>query len=303
MKCLRTVATFIFATILCPEFARAASVADFLDYSLVVSGQLLLPGRLFVPPEAASNPGLPRPFILFLHGGGESGANNLSQINGNIDSLLAEAKRRGAFLYAPQTPNNWSGVSLSDRVMTMVDRAVVERSVDADRLYITGLSNGGGGTWNMLSRYPERFAAGLPICGVSPAADFVPSRLVDQSILAAHARNDPVVSVTTSRNVISRILTAAGQPSLIFPALNDTTTVFDFSSPAIDLSYVELPTGGHGIWPFVYNTPQVYDWLFAHTTAVPEPATLAGLLMGACFLTGRRIRCRTRRHHAGIRFR
>jgi predicted peptidase len=292
MKCSRAVAILTFAAVLVPGFARGASVADFLDYSLVVSGQLLLPGRLFVPPEAASNPALPRPFILFLHGGGESGSNNLSQINVNIDNLLAEAKRRGAFLYAPQTPNNWSGVTLSDRVMTMVDRAVSDRNIDDDRLYITGLSNGGGGTWNMMSRYPERFAAGLPICSVNPASDFVPARLIDQSVLAVHARNDTVVSVTTTRNAITRIPTAAGQPVPTFPALNDTT-VFEFSSPAIDLSYVELPTGGHGIWPFVYNTPQVYDWLFTHTTDVPESTTMSLFLaatMGMACFARRRVR-------------
>ena len=65
----------------------------------------------------------------------------------------------------------------------------------------------------MLSRFPDRFAAGLPICGINPASDFVPGRLVDQSILAAHARNDTLVSVGTSRNVINRIL-GRGRPTI-----------------------------------------------------------------------------------------
>ena len=97
--------------------ALAANVADFTEFSLRnASNQVLLPGRLYVPPEA-SNPNASRPFIVFLHGGGESGSNNLSQINVNIDNLLAEAKRRGAFLYAPQTPNTWSDLTLTNRVM------------------------------------------------------------------------------------------------------------------------------------------------------------------------------------------
>src|SRR5215218_6802593 len=99
----------------------AANVADFVDFSLRnASNQVILPGRLYVPPEAASDPATPRPFILFMHGGGEAGTNNLAQINGNIDNLLAEAKRRGAFLYAPQSTGAWSTTTLTTNVMTMI---------------------------------------------------------------------------------------------------------------------------------------------------------------------------------------
>jgi predicted peptidase len=292
MRALYTGILLWMATMMAPRSALAANVADFTDFSLRnASNQVLLPGRLYVPPEA-SHLNSPRPFIVFLHGGGESGSNNLSQINVNIDNLLVEAKRRGAFLYAPQTPNAWSDLTLTNRVMNMVDRAIAEQSVDADRLYITGLSNGGGGTWNMLSRFPERFSAGLPICGVNPASDFVPSRLVDQSILAVHARNDTVVSVGTTRNAINRILAAAGQPPPTYPTASDAP-LFEYSSPVNDLTYLEPPLGGHAVWPFVYNTPAVYDWLFAHTTAVPEPnasIVLAPIVLAIFSQRQRRVR-------------
>jgi predicted peptidase len=274
--------------------AISANVADFRDFSLTVNGSVALPGRLYVPPEAASNPAQPRPFITFLHGGGESGSNNVGQLSSNIDNLLAEAKRRGAYLYAPQTPNNWSSAILTDRVMTMIDRALVEQNVDSTRLYITGLSNGGGGTWNMLSRYPDRFAAGIPICGVAPASDFVPARLLDQAIASFHARNDTVVSVGTSRTVINRILAAAGQTAPIYPS-SASAPDFVYTSPTLDVSYVEPALGGHGIWGLVYNTPPLYSWLFAHTTAVPEPGALltAGVSVAALFMA----RPRPRRYH------
>src|SRR3954451_1958058 len=152
------------AFVLVPRIAPAANVADFIDFSLRnVRNQVTLPGRLYVPPEATSDPTTPRPFILFFHGAGEDGTNNTSQINGNIDNLLAEAKRRGAFLYAPQTTNNWSSTTTTGDVLTMVQSAEATLNVDRSRLYITGLSNGGGGTWNMVSRYPKVFAAALPI--------------------------------------------------------------------------------------------------------------------------------------------
>jgi predicted peptidase len=269
--------------------AISANVADFQNFSLTVNGSLLLPGRLYVPPEAIANPAQRRPFITFLHGGGESGSNNVSQVNGNIDNLLAEAKRRGAFLYAPQTPNNWSSAILTDRVMTMIDRALVEQNADATRLYITGLSNGGGGTWNMLSRYPDRFAAAIPICGVTPASDFAPARLLDQAIAAFHARNDTVVSVGTSRTVINRILAAAGQPAPLYPSSAGAPD-FAYTSPTLDLTYGEPAFGGHGIWGLVYNSPPLYNWLFAHTTLVPEPSALftAGTALAVLFTSLRR---------------
>ncbi len=268
--------------------ARAAAVGDFIDFSLRSGATTLLPGRLYVPPESVTDPLTKRPFILFLHGAGESGTNNAAQINVNIDNLLAEAKRRGAFLYAPQTPSNWSSATLTDRAMTMINRAIAEQPVDANRLYVTGLSNGGGGAWNMLSRFPDAFAAGIPICGVNPASDFVPARLIDQHIAAFHARNDPVVSVAISRNVITSILNSARAPLPTYLSLRDATSTFVFTSEQIDLNYVELPTGGHVIWPGIYSEPKLYDWMFSHSL-VPEPrGAILAALCGMALVAGRR---------------
>ena len=65
----------------------------------------------------------------------------------------------------------------------------------------------------------------------------------------------------------------AGQPLPAYPALTDTTTQYQFDDTRLDLHYREYGTGGHGIWPRVYNTAAMYDWLFAHSS-VPEPGTL-----------------------------
>jgi len=294
-----------------PRIAAAANVADFIDFSLRnTSGAVILPGRLYVPPEAGE-PTTPRPFILFFHGAGEDGTNNTSQINVNIDNLLAEAKRRGAYLYAPQTTNNWSSATLTANVMTMINQAETTQNVDPHRLYVTGLSNGGGGTWNMASRYPGVFAAALPIAGVSPASDFVASRLINEPVWAFHARNDTVVSVNVSHSVVSSILSADHHSLPTYPASSATSDFFisnpdlashrtiedqiraagnatEFLIPGsnLDLMYYEFTTGGHGIWPIVYSTPPVYDWLFAHAT-VPEPATWATLLIAAAIIPPR----------------
>ncbi len=256
----------------------AADVNDFVDFSFED-----LPGRLYVPPEAQDS-ATPRPVILFLHGAGETGTDNLSQINANMDSLLAAAKERGAFLYAPQATTvvggifNWSDITRTENVMTMVDQVLAEQNADPNRVYVTGLSMGGGGTWNMLSRFADRFAAAVPIAGVTTAADFDAANLVDKPAWAFHARNDTVVSKDNSRNVVNQILAEGGRQTLAFP--DDATTTFEYFNETARLNYTEFPTGGHGIWGGVYNTPEVYDWMFAHSllgdTYTSEKISLSG---------------------------
>jgi hypothetical protein len=97
---------------------------------------------------------------------------------------------------------------------------------------------------------------------------------VNQPIAAFHARNDPTVSVSTSRSVFSSILSAAHETLPAYPSVRDVTTTFVVSAATHDLNYVEFPTGGHGIWPVVYGTPELYDWMFAHTLGVPEPSAI-----------------------------
>lgn len=294
VRALRPCCLLLLATVACTHLAHAASVSDFIDFSLSGPGLLPLPGRLYVPPEATSDPSTPRPFILFLHGAGESGSDNAAQVNGNIDNLLAEAKARGAFLYAPQTNFGWDSSTITGEVNAMIDRALVQQNVDADRLYVTGLSMGGGGTWNMLNRFPDRFAAGVPIAGVFPSSDFVPARLADQAIWAFHARNDGTVSVQRSRNTVASILAVVHESLPPLPAGFDFTTTVQFSAQSIDLHYTEYPLGGHGIWPRVYSDPGMYDWMFAH--AVPEPSAAVMMAIGGAALVAfwRRAACTTR---------
>jgi predicted peptidase len=292
MRCYAT----LFGGLICllgasAHLATAADVRDFIDFSLRgTTGNLLLPGRLYVPPEAA-NPQESRPLILFLHGAGESGTNNLLQINSNMDNLLAEAKQRGAYLYAPQTTSNngWSETIATDRTMEMVQRALSDHNVDSTRLYVTGLSMGGGGVWNMLHRYPDRFAAAVPICAVSPASGFLSANMFDDAIWAFHARNDPTVLVSSTRNIISGIERAAREPVPTYPPQNDTSTLFHFDSQQFDVHYTELPTGGHVIWSSVYAHEPMYDWLFAHAI-VPEPSSIGLIAIAGMVLAPRRQR-------------
>src|SRR6185295_7557080 len=97
--------------------------------------QVVLPGRLFTPPEAITDPIVARPLMLYLHGGGAAGTNNITQIEHTPDFMLDEAKRRGAYLYVPQMATTWASTTNVDYVMTMIERLVADRNADSDRLY------------------------------------------------------------------------------------------------------------------------------------------------------------------------
>jgi hypothetical protein len=199
--------------------------------------------------------------------------------------------------------------------MTMIDRAVVEKNANANRLYATGYSNGGGGTWNLLSRNSGRFAAALAISSVMPAPGFDAAKLLGTAIFALHARDDATIPVTRSRTVVNGILAAAGEPPPAYPAAGSdqyylvsnphlafhrelaasappgSTTNFFISRADLDLIYFEQPVGGHTGMLGAFYAPPIYDWMFAHSLAVPEPGTLLAAGTGLWLLMlGRRRR-------------
>ena len=211
---------------------------------------------------------------MFLHGAGERGNDNVDQVNLNIDNLLDAAIERNAYLYAPQTSLGWTDSASMTSIMGLIDTAISEQSVDANRVYVTGLSMGGGGTWNALSQFADRFAAAVPIAAVSPSLAFNPDAATGKPIWAFHARDDSVVSVGATRNVVNRLNSAAGEPTVDFPDSGN----FKFEDEANNLQYTEWSTGGHAIWNRVYDSVEMYDWMFAQDLSgtTLEPVALNG---------------------------
>jgi predicted peptidase len=256
--------------------------------------------------------------MIFLHGSGANGTDNLAQLTQVTDRMFTEARDRGAFLYVPQATNTWSSQAITDDVMMMVDRAISNLNADAHRVYLTGYSLGSYRTWTMLSRYDGRFAAAIPLSVGTVAPDFVPSRLIDTPILTMHGRDDSTATVTATRNVLNSILAAAHEPLPTYLTANNPATFFlsntalpvqnefrafvhqqkassiDFSlaNPKLDLMYYEPQLGGHDSLG-AFNAPPLYNWLFAHTTAVPEPQSAITLMTATLPLVSRRrLRCR-----------
>jgi len=181
-----------------------------------------MPYRLFIPSEYNANTSYP--LVLFLHGAGERGADNDAQLNANRGATLwAETTNQDSypcFVVAPQCPTtgkwvntDWSlgSYSITDIPMStelkmvkdIIDTLETQYNIDASRLYITGLSMGGYGTWDFILRYPTMFKAAIPMCG---AGDPSKASLISTLPLwVFHGNEDGAVPVSGSRDMVNAI--------------------------------------------------------------------------------------------------
>ncbi|MBK1880654.1 dienelactone hydrolase family protein [Pelagicoccus mobilis] len=216
-----------------------------------------LPGRLYIPGYNGTEED-PRPLIVALHGGGAIGSYNWKNVY-DFDELFILARDRDAFIYAPQAVTaHWWVEGRHQAIIDMIKQAIETHHIDSTRVYLTGFSMGGGGTWDLFKAYPETFAAAIPICAISPRSGSDLSQLHGRPIWAFHARNDSIVSYSNTRTQINRILDSQNQPR---PEYSNTGN-FEYTSTSKQLKYTEYPDGDHFIWPRVYSTDKVINWMF-----------------------------------------
>lgn len=252
--CLCAIAASLIGLV-APQLSAATPADDLVACIYTNTAGATLPYRLLIPGSA--RPGQRYPLVLLLHGAGERGDNNLAQLTHGV-RLFTEPSHRGrhpCFLVVPQCPTNERWVEMAwdaDRgtrpaqpsgpmqlALGAMDEVIGKHSVDTHRLYVTGLSMGGYGTWDCLTRYPGRFAAALPICGggdegtVTVAAGCTPT-------WAFHSQDDSVVPVHRTRRMIEAMRQAGGRPH-----------------------YFEYFGLGHNAWDAAYREPELLPWLFA----------------------------------------
>jgi predicted peptidase len=227
----------------------------FLDRSVSLGGQTYK-YQIFVP--AAYTPSQRWPVILFLHGSGERGSDGYIQTQVGLGSAIRQnAARIPAIVVFPQATadSTWSG-TLARMAVGALDQTMREYQTDPARVYLTGLSSGGKGTWYIAYRNPQRFAAIAPVCGwVSPQVfkgdPVVPAdsgevftalarQLRQVPTWIFHGETDPVVPVEESRKAFAA-LQAAGAP----------------------VQYSEVPGTGHNSWDPAYGSPKFWAWLFS----------------------------------------
>ncbi|MBN2474628.1 MAG: prolyl oligopeptidase family serine peptidase [Pirellulales bacterium] len=225
----------------------SATAADWTDSLALVYNDGLghsLPYRLFLPP-GYDQPGTDFPLVLFLHGAGERGSNNVSQVNVHIEGLInaTQSESFAAYLLAPQVPTDgsWANNLQWDLTRQVLDLVQQGYGVDPYRLYITGLSMGGYGTFDYLMREPDLFAAAVPMSGWGDTSRA--ALIKDVPIWVFHGNNDTVVPVSNSRAMVAALEAAGGTPV-----------------------YTET-TGGHAIWAPIYNdaTNELYPWMFSQS--------------------------------------
>ena len=211
---------------------------------------------LYVPPEYQADPmdvksgdGHGWPLVLFLHGAGERGS-DLKQVEMHgPPKLVAQGKKFPFILVSPQCPKDgwWEPTGLQQ----LLDRTEKQLKVDPDRVYLTGLSMGGYGTWDLARRDPKRFAAIAPVCGGSaPELVFLSPGLKTLPVWAFHGDQDKTVPAQRSIEMIDA-LRKAGNP---------------------DVKLTIYPGVGHASWVQAYDDPEFYRWLLSHKRQVSSDA-------------------------------
>lgn len=211
--------------------------------------------RLLAPQKIED--GKKYPVVLFLHGAGERGDDNEAQLK-YFPTWMAEPKMREkypCFVLAPQcrsgqswSVRNWGAKDSSEMpkepsdqlkvAIGILDGAMKKLPIDERRVYLTGLSMGGYGSWELAMRRPDRFAAVAPICGGGDESQA--ARIAKLPIWAWHGDADTAVPVERSRRMIEAIKKAGGEPK-----------------------YTELPGVGHDSWTAAYTREDgVIPWLF-----------------------------------------
>ena len=145
------------------------------------------------------------PLILFLHGAGERG-DNLSKVEVHgPPKLVNEGKTFPFVIVSPQCPENewWSSGKEIDTLSALLDHIVANYRIDKDRIYITGLSMGGFGTWRLACEYPDRFAAIAPICG--KGEPFAARAIPHLPVWVFHGAKDSVVPIQASQEMVDAL--------------------------------------------------------------------------------------------------
>ncbi|KAF0150811.1 MAG: phospholipase/carboxylesterase [Ignavibacteria bacterium] len=178
------------------------------------------------------------PLLLFLHGAGERG-NNLEQVKAHGPAKLIEQGKDFPFIVvSPQCPANlrWNHEWLS----ALIDEIISKYKVDYNRIYVTGLSMGGNGTWRLATEISNRLAAVIPICGWGDS--FAANLIGNLPIWTFHGAKDFVVPIKSTEDLVARIKSFNG-----------------------NVKFTVYPDAGHDSWTETYNNPEIYEWLLKHT--------------------------------------
>lgn len=179
------------------------------------------------------------PLVLFLHGAGSTGDDGKKQVSGIAAEIRRKEKEFPAIVVFPQSQKrSWRADSVDGkRAMAILAETEKTYKVDDNRVYLTGLSMGGFGTWSLAAAHPDKWAAIVPICGGGDTKSA--AKIKDLPCWCFHGDADPTVKVDLSRNMIKAIKDAGGNPK-----------------------YTEYPDVKHDSWTKAYASKELYEWLW-----------------------------------------
>jgi len=188
------------------------------------------------------------PIIIWLHGSGQSGDDNESQLGGAPKILTTEGNQalRPCFLLAPQCPSadiGWKN-EVADKLLALIADLTDHLPIDENRIYLTGSSMGGFGTFGIAAKYPQVFAACVPLCGGGDVKNA--EILKNIPFWVFHGDKDDMVPVDRSRAIVEAVKKSGGEL----------------------MNYTELDGAGHGITGMVYPRTDLHEWLFKQKKAV-----------------------------------
>ncbi|MCJ8014544.1 prolyl oligopeptidase family serine peptidase [Paenibacillus sp. KQZ6P-2] len=205
-----------------------------------ITKKVVLDYLLHVPEGYDQNSDHKWPVILFLHGSGERGSDvGLVKVHG-VPHIVDHDPAFPFIAISPQCPEDSDWHAEKEAVMAVLDEVMEAYHTDPARVYLTGLSMGGYGTWLLAAEHPSRFAAAVPVCGGGnpKKAD----TLKETPIWAFHGAKDDIVPLSQSEVMVEAVQAAGG-----------------------DVKLTVYPEANHNSWSETYDNQEVYNWLLKHT--------------------------------------
>jgi predicted peptidase len=217
------------------QSCAAQPQTNLVDETLETVTKEILDYYLYYPQDYDVHPQKEFPILLFLHGGGESGDTLGALKKNGPPKLIVEGKQFPFLILAPQNPyqKKWWNTRA---VNQLLDSVVANNRVDKKRIYLTGLSRGGGAAWEMAVQYPEKFAALAVVCGMTP----VPyAAWIDKNmpIWVFHGEEDESIPISESETMVNRL-----------------------KEMGHDVKFTRYPGVGHDSWVKAYTTEELYEW-------------------------------------------
>jgi predicted peptidase len=209
------------------------------------------------------------PVILFLHGSGERGADGLKSTQiGVAAAIRANPDRVPAIAVFPQAPvdSRWLG-DPADAAMAALEQSVKEFHGDRSRIYLTGLSVGGYGTWHLALAHPDTFAALVIVCG--GLLPHETTTAVQQSPLTMEKGDPYAFTAHALRHLPIRMFHGDADP--VIPVTESRRMAEALKNEGADAKLVEFAGVGHNSWDRAYGDAELWQWLFQQSVRLAAP--------------------------------